>query len=53
LTLAARRALSAYDASYLALALQLALPLATADQRLAAAARIEGVAVLGPLAGLS
>ena len=48
LTLAARRALSAYDASYLALAIERALPLATADQRLAAAARAEGIAVLGP-----
>jgi len=53
LALAARRALSAYDASYLALAVQLALPLATADQRLAAAAAAEGVAVLGPLANPS
>ena len=49
LTLAARRSLSGYDASYLALAIELALPLATNDRRLAAAARLEGVAVRGPL----
>ena len=50
LGLAARHALSAYDASYLALAIRLALPLATTDDRLAAAARLEGVEVRGPLA---
>ena len=50
LDLAARHALSAYDASYLALAIRLALPLATTDDRLAAAARLEGVEVCGPLA---
>jgi predicted nucleic acid-binding protein len=50
LALAARHALSAYDASYLALAIQLALPLATTDKRLAAAARLEGIDVRGPLA---
>jgi predicted nucleic acid-binding protein len=49
LTLAARRSLSANDASYLALAVELALPLPTNDRRLAAAARLEGVAVRGPL----
>jgi predicted nucleic acid-binding protein len=48
--LAARHALSAYDASYLALAVQLVLPLATSDKRLAAAARSEGIDVRGPLA---
>lgn len=50
LALAARHALSAYDASYLALAVRLALPLATTDKRLAAAARLEGVDIRGPLA---
>lgn len=47
LTLAARHQLSAYDASYLALAVERALPLATLDRRLATAARADGVAVLG------
>jgi len=47
LALAARLALSAYDASYLALAIRLALPLATTDERLAVAARREGVEVRG------
>lgn len=51
LAIAGRRALSAYDASYLALCVQLALPLATADRKLAAAARAEGVEIRGPLAG--
>ena len=50
LDLAVRHMLSAYDASYLALAAGQAVALATADRRLAAAARSEGVAVLGPLA---
>jgi len=45
--LARRRELSAYDASYLALALQRQLPLATADRRLVSAARQESVIVLG------
>ena len=49
LALAARHAISAYDASYLALAVQLALPLATTDKRLAAAARLEGIDVRDPL----
>ena len=44
--LAVRRKLSVYDASYLRLALDLGLPLATLDMRLAAAARAEGCAVL-------
>jgi predicted nucleic acid-binding protein len=39
--------LTAYDAHYLALARSLDCPLATLDQRLADAARAEGVAVLG------
>ena len=47
LNLAGIHSLSAYDASYLALAVQLAMPLATTDQWLANAARAEGLAVLG------
>ncbi len=47
LGLATRHMLSGYDASYLALALQLALPLATLDRKLAAAAGKAGVTVLG------
>lgn len=39
--------LSAYDAAYLALAAARGLPLATADDRLAEAARLAGVAVVG------
>jgi predicted nucleic acid-binding protein len=50
LDLAARHMLSAYDASYLALAAGQAVALATADRRLAAVARSEGIAVRGPLA---
>lgn len=38
---------SVYDATYLALALQLRAPLATADRRFARAAETAGVAVLG------
>lgn len=49
LFLAAKHALSAYDASYLALAMDHRLPLATADRRLAAAARAEAIEILGPL----
>jgi predicted nucleic acid-binding protein len=41
--------LSAYDAAYLALASLEQLPLATLDRRLAEAARMEGVAILGPI----
>lgn len=44
-----RHSLSSYDAAYLALALELAVPLATLDQKLAAAASKEGVSLLGPL----
>jgi predicted nucleic acid-binding protein len=44
--LALRHRLSAYDASYLALAALQKVPLATSDRRLAAAARSEGVALL-------
>ncbi len=47
---ARRYQLSAYDAAYLALALLENAPLATLDRKLAAAARSEGVVVLGPLA---
>ena len=47
--LSRRHQLSAYDAAYLALALLERLPLATLDRKLAAAARNEGVTVLGPL----
>ena len=50
LMLAAKHALSGYDASYLALAVQMALPLATTDRRLAVAARLEAIQILGPLA---
>ncbi|MBM3950568.1 MAG: type II toxin-antitoxin system VapC family toxin [Rhodospirillales bacterium] len=46
--LAGRHRLSAYDAAYLALAVARKLPLATMDKRLAAAARAEGVALVGP-----
>ncbi|UWU16874.1 type II toxin-antitoxin system VapC family toxin (plasmid) [Rhizobium sullae] len=49
LELANRHSLSGYDASYLALALAQGISLATADRKMAAAARIEGVTVLGPL----
>lgn len=41
--------LSAYDAAYLALALNEQLPLATLDRRLAEAARSEGLTLLGPV----
>ena len=43
-----RRGLTAYDAAYLALGLQLGAPLATLDARLAKAARDEGLAVHCP-----
>ncbi|TIR15679.1 MAG: type II toxin-antitoxin system VapC family toxin [Mesorhizobium sp.] len=48
MAIARTQALSAYDAAYLALALDRALPLATLDRKLAVAARHQGVAVLGP-----
>jgi predicted nucleic acid-binding protein len=48
LLLSANHGLSAYDAVYLALALNRSAPLATLDRKLAAAARKEGVTVLGP-----
>ena len=47
LALALRHGLTGYDAAYLALAIAEGQPLATLDRRLAAAARAEGVAVLG------
>jgi len=50
LLLAANHSLSAYDAPYLALALNHSIALATLDRKLAAAARKEGVTVLGPFA---
>ena len=48
--LAGKHGLSAYDASYLSLALADSVPLATLDKRLAAAAHAEQVEILGPLA---
>jgi predicted nucleic acid-binding protein len=51
LAIALAHRLSAYDAAYLALAQERALPLATLDRKLAAAAHREGVALLGPLQG--
>jgi predicted nucleic acid-binding protein len=50
LLLSAAHTLSAYDATYLALAISRGLSLATLDRKLAAAARKEGVAILGPYA---
>jgi predicted nucleic acid-binding protein len=47
LGLARRHRLSVYDAAYLELALRTALPVATLDAMLAAAARAEGVSVVG------
>lgn len=44
--LAVKHGLTSYDACYLQLALDRAVPLATADRRLAAAARSEGLLVL-------
>jgi predicted nucleic acid-binding protein len=43
--------LSAYDASYLALAIRRGLPLATADEQLARAALAAGVVLVEPTAG--
>jgi predicted nucleic acid-binding protein len=47
LTLARRHRLTAYDAAYLELALGEALPLATLDEALASAGRVEGLSVIG------
>lgn len=47
LTLARRHRLTVYDAAYLELSQRKALPLATLDEALAAAARAEGVALVG------
>jgi predicted nucleic acid-binding protein len=47
LSLARRRRLTVYDASYLELALREALPLATLDAELARAARAEGQPLVG------
>ncbi len=49
LSIALKHNLSAYDAAYLALAIDQSLPLATNDRKLAAAARAEAVKILGPL----
>ncbi|MCF6370567.1 PIN domain-containing protein [Rhizobium halophilum] len=43
LTLAERHSLTAYDAAYLALALERQLPLATLDRKLTKAAQSEGL----------
>jgi predicted nucleic acid-binding protein len=45
--LAERHQLTLYDASYLELAVRLALPLGTLDEALRKAARVSGVTVLG------
>lgn len=49
LSLCERYDLSGYDASYLALTLAEKVPLATGNRKLAAAARSEGIRILGPL----
>ena len=48
--LATKHGLTAYDAAYLALALERQMPLATLDRALATAARSQGVPLLGPRA---
>lgn len=50
LALAAKHALTTYEASHLALALAQGTPFASTDQRLAAAALEESIKVLGPCA---
>jgi predicted nucleic acid-binding protein len=47
LTLARRHRLTVYDAAYLELPLREALPLATLDEALVAAARAEGMPLVG------
>jgi predicted nucleic acid-binding protein len=47
--IALRHGLSGYDASYVALAKVSSMPLATLDQKMAATARSEGIAIVGPL----
>ena len=47
IALSHRHGLSGYDASYLAVAIQEQLPLATLDKKLSTAARAESVVVLG------
>jgi predicted nucleic acid-binding protein len=49
LDLAGRYMLTGYDASYVALAKTRSLPLATGDRKMAATARSEGIAIVGPL----
>lgn len=49
LRLARKHGLTAYDAAYLELASRETAPLATLDKKLATAARIENIPVLGPL----
>ncbi len=51
LALSLRFGLTSYDASYLALALRLQVPVATVDETLRAAARAAGVGVVGRAAG--
>jgi predicted nucleic acid-binding protein len=47
LALARRHRLTVYDVSYLELAIRAKLPLATLDRKLAAAAKSEGVSLIG------
>jgi predicted nucleic acid-binding protein len=47
--LAMAHGLTAYEAAYLVLAQERGMPLATLEEKLAVAARREGVALLGPL----
>lgn len=49
LELASRYTLTACDASYVALSRTQGLPLATGDRKMAAAARGEGITIVGPL----